>query len=164
MDDIEYLCCKMIGNNAGLSMLGGTDDKTLEANPLFRRITEKIKQYEELRHADYFNDSIRALLRETGKEFTLVSDHNGKWNLKPVSYKRHKVAGSDHPTATWNSFNDFDKQPVKLRIEPLMSMKRFRDPSGIVIADFTKENEFNPEGSAQTIKASVIQSSEKAPD
>jgi hypothetical protein len=45
-----------------------------------------------------------------------------------------------------------------------MSVKRFRDPSGIVVADFTKENEFNLEGSAQTIKASVIQSSEKAPD
>ncbi len=35
-DDIEYLCCKMIGNNAGMSMLGGADEKTLDENPGFQ--------------------------------------------------------------------------------------------------------------------------------
>ncbi|MBK9389823.1 MAG: hypothetical protein IPN68_06390 [Bacteroidetes bacterium] len=82
MDDIEYLCCKMIGNNAGLSMLGGADTKTLEANPLFARITEKIRQYEELRHSGYFSDSIRAKLRETGKEFTLIKGQEWKMEFK----------------------------------------------------------------------------------
>ena len=69
-DDIDYLCCKMIGNRAGVSMLGGVDEKTLQSNPLFRRLIERIRQYEELRHENYFSDSTRALLRQPGKEFT----------------------------------------------------------------------------------------------
>ena len=119
-DDIEYLCCKMIGNNAGLSMLGGVDEKNLEANPLFRRLIAIIKQYEELRHKNYFNDSIRAILRQPGKEFTLFREEDGKWNFKPVAYQKHKVAGLTHPSSKWIVNNEFGKQPVKLRIEPLM--------------------------------------------
>ncbi len=164
IDDIEYLCCKMIGNNAGLSMLGGADTKTLEANPLFARITEKIRQYEELRHANYFSDSIRAILRETGKEFTLINGQDGNWNLKPVSYKKHKVAGMNHPSSKWVTINEFEKQPVKFRIEPLMSVKRFNDQAGVVLAGFAKENEFNPAGSAQNIKSAITVSEEKSPD
>jgi hypothetical protein len=160
MDDIEYLCCKMIGNNAGLSMLGGVDEKTLDANPVFRRITEKIKQYEELRHENYFGDSIRALLRETGKEFTLFSGPDGKWNLKPVAYNKHKVAGTDHPSARWKMVNGFGEQPVKVRIEPLMSVKRYNDPSGVVLADFSKNDEFTISGNSEGIKGSVERSEE----
>ena len=163
IDDIEYLCCKMIGNNAGLSMLGGADEKTLEATPLFRRITETIKKYEELRHADYFNDSIKALLRRTGKEFTLISGSDGKWNLKPVSYKKHKVAGLDHPSSSWTTVNEFEKQAVKLRIEPLMSIKRYNDPAAVVLADPSMEDEFSFSGSAGDIKTSVIRSEERTP-
>ncbi len=44
-EDIEYLCCKLIGNNAGMSMLGGTDKKTLDDNPAFRRLILIIKRY-----------------------------------------------------------------------------------------------------------------------
>ena len=164
IDDIEYLCCKMIGNNAGVSMLGGADEKTLEATPLFRRITETIRKYEELRHANYFNDSIRALLRETGKEFTLVADAGGKWNLKPVSYKKHKVAGLNHPSHKWLTVNEFEKQPVKLRIEPLMSVKKYNDPAAVVLADLTKKDEFSFSGSANDIQASILRSAELTPE
>ena len=161
MDDIEYLCCKMIGNNAGLSMLGGVDEKTLDANPVFRRITEKIKQYEDLKHENYFNDSIRALLREAEKEYTLFKGSDGRWSLKPVSYKKHKIDGTDQPSSKWKTANDFGEQPVKLRIEPLMSIKRYNDPSGVVLADFSEKDEFTMAGSAGSIKASVERSDEK---
>ncbi len=164
MDDIEYLCCRMLGNNAGLSMLGGVDEKTLEANPLFSRITEKIRQYEELRHAGYFSDSIRALLREAGKEFTLISTGEGEWNLKPVSYIKHKVEGTDHPSSTWKTQNTFENQPVKFRIEPLMTVKKLNDQSSITIADFNKSNGFNLSGSAKEITASIEKADERAPD
>jgi len=159
-DDIEYLCCKMIGNNAGVSMLGGADEKTLEANPLFRRLTTIFKQYEELRHANYFNDTIRAILREAGKEFTLAVDENGKWNLRPVTYKKHKVLGLSHPSANWITHNEFEKQPVKLRIEPLMSVSGFNDPSGIVIAGFPGKSEFVYSEKADGVSASIEHSME----
>ena len=137
-DDIEYLCCKMIGNNAGLSMLGGVDKKTLDENPGFKRLIPIIKQYEELRHKNYFSDSMRALLRQPGKEFTLVTGADSIWRFKPVSYQKHKVAGLDHPSSQWKITNEFETQPARLRIEALMSVKPFNDPSNVVLADFSR--------------------------
>jgi hypothetical protein len=163
-DDIEYLCCKMIGNNAGMSMLGGVDEKNLETYPLFRRLTAIIKQYEELRHQNYFNDTIRAMLRVPGKEFTLFRQENGDWNFKPVSYQKHKVAGTNHPSAKWIVKNDFGTQAVKLRIEPLMSVKPFNDRANIILTSFSRNDEFTNEGSARGVSGGIIPSSEKSFD
>jgi hypothetical protein len=160
-DDIEYLCCKMIGNNAGLSMLGGVDKKTLDSNPLFVRLIPIIKQYEELRYKNYFNDTIRALLRQPGKEYTLFQDENGNWNFKPITYQKHKVEGIDHPSSHWIVQNEFESQPVKLRIEILMSVKRYNDPANIKIADFSESGKFINEGCAIGVSGGVINSDEK---
>lgn len=159
-DDVEYLCCKMIGNNAGLSMLGGVDQKHLEENPLFSKLVEIIRQYEELRHRNYFNDTVRSILRQPGREFTLFREDNGDWNFKPVSYHKHKVAGTDHPSSQWTVNNEFPGQPVKLRIEPLMSVRPFSDPSNIVLADFSDPGAFICEGSAEGVKGEIIISDE----
>jgi len=160
-DDVEYLCCKMIGNNAGLSMLGGADEKNLEANPLFRKLTDIIRQYEELRHQNYFNDTIKAILRKPGKEFTLIKEENGKWNFKPVSYNKHKVSGLTHPDAKWTVNNEFDTQPLKLRIEVLMSVKSYNDPSNVVLADFSVPEEFAHSGHAERVTVTLTGSAEK---
>jgi hypothetical protein len=154
-DDIEYLCCKMMGNNAGMSMLGGVDKKNLEAVPLFKRLTEIIKQYEELRQQNYFNDTIRSLLRQPGKEFTLFREENGRWNFKPVAYQKHKVAGPDHPSSEWTVSNEFGTQPVKIRIEPLMSVKPYNDKSNIVLTDFSKPDEFTEESAAEGVTGGI---------
>jgi hypothetical protein len=160
-DDVEYLCCKMIGNNAGLSMLGGVDKTTLEANPLFKRLISIIKQYETLRHQNYFNDTIREMLRKPGKEFTLFQTTNGKWNFKPVAFQRHKIAGTDHPSAKWIVKNEFESQPVRLRIEPLMSVKPFNYEGNILLTDFTKPEEFIYKESAPGVTGEVYKGKEK---
>ena len=154
-DVIEYLGCKMIGNNAGLSQLGGVDKKTLEEIPLFRQATDIIRQYEELRHQNYFSDTIRSLLRQPGKEFTLFQEESGEWNFKPVTYRKHKVAGFDHPSARWTVNNEFHKQPVKVRIEPLMSVMPYDDPSNIVLTDFSKPSDFISEASAEGVSGEI---------
>ena len=163
-DDIEYLCCKMIGNKAGLSMLGGVDKKTLDENPLFKRLIPIIKQYEELRHKNYFNDTIRTLLRQPGKEYTLFQAEDGKWDFKPISYQKHKVAGLDHPSASWTVHNEFGSQPVKLRIFPLMSVKSYDHPDNVVLADFSKPQEFSNEGTAEGVSGAINSSKEKVTD
>jgi hypothetical protein len=160
-DDIEYLGCKMIGNNAGLSMLGGVDKKTLEANPLFVRLIPIIKQYEELRHQNYFNDSICSLLRQSGKEFTLFQQEVGKWNFKPVAYQKHKVTGIDQPSAQWVVNNEFGTQPVKLRIEPLMSVKPFNSSDNITLADFSGTEKFTLEDCADGVSGGITASKEQ---
>lgn len=131
-DDIEYLCCKMIGNNAGLSMLGGADKKTLDETPLFKRSVAIIKQYEELRQRGYFGDSVRTLLRQPGKEFTLVQDENREWHFKPVAWQKHKASGIN--AEPWTVTHEFGTQPVRLRIELLMSVKPYDDPGNMLLA------------------------------
>ena len=84
----------MIGNNAGLSMLGGVDKKTLDENPGFKRLIPIIKQYEELRHRNYFSDSIRTLLRQPGKEFTLVQGAIVSGGLNLLHIRSIKLPGS----------------------------------------------------------------------
>ncbi len=162
IDDIEYLCCKMIGNNAGLSMLGGVDKKTLDENPGFRRLIPIIKQYEELRHKNYFSDSIRSLLRQPGKEFTLTMSSDSIWKFKPVSYQKHKVAGLNHPSSHWQLSNEFEAQQPKMRIEALMSVKPFNDPSGVVLTDFSGSGEFMNEESSDGISGGIRPSSERS--
>jgi hypothetical protein len=160
-DDVEYLCCKMIGNNAGMSMLGGADKKTLNETPLFRRLTDIIRQYEELRHQNYFSDTVRAILRQPGKEYTLFKEENGKSNFKPVSYNKHKVAGLNHPSSQWTVNNEFEVQPVKLRIEPLMSVKPYNDPSNIILTAFSMPGEFSNKENAEGISGAIKPSNEK---
>ena len=161
-DDIEYLCCKMIGNNAGLSMLGGVDKKTLDENPGFQRLIPIIRQYEELRHKNYFSDTVRTMLRQPGKEFTLFQDSDAKWNFKPVVYHKHKVAGLDHSSSRWQVKNGFDPQPVRLRIETLMSVRPFNDPANVILADFSVPGEFTTEGSAASVSGGIKTSTDKS--
>ncbi len=160
-DDIEYLGCKMIGNNAGFSQLGGVNEKTFQEFPLFKRAAEILKQYEELRHANYFNVSVRTLLRETGKEYTLFKDEAGEWNFKPAIYEKHQVLGLEHPSANWEVNNPFETQPVKLRIEPLLAIKPYNDPSGVLLADFSQSGNFRDESVADGVSGIIKPSSEK---
>ncbi len=162
-DDIEYMCCKMIGNDAGLALLGGVDKKEVEINPSFKRLNAIIKKYEVLRHKNYFSDSIRALLRQPGKDFTLFEE-SGAWNFKPIAFQKHKVAGINHPSSSWTVNNEFDNQPVRLRIEPLMSVKPSNDPKGIILTGFSNTNEFAQTGNAPGVSGRFTPATEKTPD
>ncbi|WP_372934303.1 carbohydrate binding domain-containing protein [Mariniphaga sediminis] len=164
VDDIEYLCCKMIGNNAGLSMLGGADKKTLDEYPAFKRLNSIIKQYEELRHKGYFNDSIRSLLRQPGKEYTLFQKKDRTWNFKPARYHKHKVEGLDHPSANWTVHNEFETQPVSIRIEPLMAVKSYDYPDNIVLSDFSNPGEFFTPEAADGVSVQIDQSKTATPN
>lgn len=160
-DDIEYLCCKMIGNNAGMSMLGGADKKTLEANPLYARLIPIIRQYEELRHIRYFSDSVRSLLRQPGKEFSLFREENGRWNFKPVEFHKQKLTGINHSPASWTVENTYASQPLRLRIEPLMSVKPFGDPGNIILTDFTEKEAFPKKWVAGGVSGGIKYGDEK---
>ena len=160
-DDIEYLGSKMIGNNAGFSQLGGVDKKTLEEIPLFKQATEIIKQYDKLRHENYFGEKVKELLRQPGKEYKLFQQGNDEWNFKPIVYDKHKVKGLDHSTASWTVNNKFEAQPIKLRIEPLMSVKSYDDPSGIILTDFSKPTDFINKSNAEGITGQISAAEEK---
>lgn len=156
-DDIEYLCCKMIGNNAGLCVQGSVDKKTVKDVPLLGQLNSIIKQYEELRHQNYFSDSVRMKLREPGKDFTLFREESGDWNFKPVVYNKHKVSGLNDDSDKWTVNNEFHKQPLKLRIQPLMSVLSYDDPSNILLTEYTS-SELRNDGSAKGVTGEIISS------
>ncbi|MDP1795787.1 MAG: hypothetical protein Q8K53_00585 [Daejeonella sp.] len=160
-DDIEYLGSKMIGNNAGLAMLGGFDEKALNENPAFRRLNAIIRQYEELRHKNYFGENIKQQLRIPGKDFSLFRTADGDWKFKPMSYQKNKVSGIDHPSASWKVKNEFAAQPLQLRIEPLMSVRSYHDPENVLLSDFTGAAEFKQNSTAKGISGGLKLSSEK---
>lgn len=159
-DDVEYLAVKMLANNAGYSQLGGVDKQTLEDNPLFKRAADIIRQYEMLRHQHYFNEDALSKLRQPGKEFTLIRDEQGAWTFKPRTYNKHKVLGLAQESGKWTAHNDFEAQPVKLRIEPLMSVKPYNDPSAMVLTDFSNSQEFVVDNTAEGVSAKVISANE----
>ncbi|WP_423129391.1 hypothetical protein [Gaoshiqia sp. Z1-71] len=163
-DDVEYIACKMIGNNAGLSMLRGFDEKTENEYPRYKRLNEIIRQYESLRHQNYFNDSVRVLLRQPGKEFTLIQEPGGKWNFKPVRFQKHRVAGTDHPSAHWQVMNEYGPQPVKLRIEPLMSVNSYADTTNIGVIGFDRLPNFDRPEAAKGVTGELVVSEEKTPE
>ena len=162
-DDIEYLGCKMLGFNTGLSMAGGFDKEDIDKKPAFKRLNGIIKQYEELRNKHYFSDSIKTLLRQPAKEFTLFEE-NGLWKFKPVSYQKHKVIEIDPDSKIWSVNNEFQSQPVKLRIESLLSTELYDSPRNLVLADFSNVSHFINKTSANGVSGEILRSVETSPD
>jgi hypothetical protein len=101
------------------------------------------------------------MLRKPGKEFTLFQTGNGKWILKPVAFQRHKIAGTDHPSAKWIVNNEFECQPVRLRIESLMSVKPYNDKGNVLLTDFTIPGEFIYKESAPGVTGEIERGKEK---
>lgn len=153
-DDVEYLGCKMIGNNAGLSMSSGYQKKDIEENPSFKRLNAIIKQYETLRQQHYFSEEVKRLLREPGREYTLFRQSNGRWNFKPVTYQKHLFNG-DEDSRQWKMQNQFAAQPLKLRIQAQMSVMPYNDPAAITVAQFSDPNEFGDKRTAKGVTGGV---------
>ncbi len=70
-DVIEYLGAKLIGWDAGISLTGAIDRTSLTTVPLYRRTVDILRTSEELRHAGYFSESVKARLREPGRTIPL---------------------------------------------------------------------------------------------
>lgn len=154
-DDVEYLGCKMIGNNAGLSMASGYQKKDVEENPAFKRLNAIIKQYESLRHQQYFSEEICRLLRQPGKEYTLFQQKNGRWNFKPAAYYKNLFSG-DEDSRQWKVLNEHERQPLKLRIQPQLSVMPYNDAAAVTIADFSAPNEFGDKRVAKGVTGDMI--------
>ena len=149
-DDMEYLCGKAIGNNVGFSLMG-VDPAKFAKNPALQRLGAITRQYEELRHAKYFPESVKARLRVPGDEFTLGQSPDGKWQFRPAHYTKHKVESRDDWTATWTVTNTFASQPPRVRLEVLMSAEPYDATNAITVAEFKDASEFPDRTSANGV-------------
>jgi len=159
-DVIEYLGAKLIGWDAGISLTGAINQESLRTVPLYRRAVDILRTCEELRHAGTFNETIKAKLREPGKEFSLFRDGKGAWRFRPANYDSHTAVGSESWSLSWETTNPFRKQPIKLRIEALMSAGSYDDPKNIVLADLSDPKAF---GGKPRVAKGVALRLDKAP-
>ncbi|MGB9596640.1 MAG: hypothetical protein ACPL7B_10210, partial [Candidatus Poribacteria bacterium] len=153
-DDIEYLCCKCIGNDVGFSIMG-IDPSSISAVPAYERLANIMRQYEELRRSNYFSNEVKAKLKVPGDEFTLVMDSDGSWKFQSAQYAKHKVGGINGWSNVWDFNNKFDRQPLKLRIEALMSAGSYNSSDNIIITDFADPSSFSEQLNAQGISSSL---------
>ena len=156
-DDIEYLMCKCLGMDVGLSMMG-IDPSSVRSTPALPRLADIIKRYEDLRHSGEVSEAVKERLRTPGEEFTLVGSLDKGWKFVPAQYEKHKVTGVDSPTAKWTVKNRFAGQPLRLRIEALLSAGPYDAENNIVLADFTAEGGFPKYSAAPGVTASLAPS------
>ena len=158
-DDIEYLCLKGLANDTGLALMGITPE-AFDANPYMQRLAGIMQRYENLRRSNTVPESIKARLREPGKEFSLGQDAAGMPVFRPIRYDKHRVEGMDGWSNVWTARNDFAAQPVRLRIEALLSAGPYGAPDNVVLADFGGESEFSKRHGRPNVTASVARVSD----
>ena len=130
-EDIEYLCAKAIGTGSGLSCT------TFDAgSPGHQRLAAITRQYEALRHADYFPEDVKAKLAVLGDDYTLEEAGEGEWRLRPAEYARHKVTGQADGSESWQVANAFGEQMPGLRIEGLNSAGAYDAEANPTVTDF----------------------------
>lgn len=134
-DDIEYLLCKAIGNDMGVSLMGISPD-TIGVIPLYDRLLPLFRSYEDLRHSGRVSPAAKARLRVPGDEFTLVTDSAGSLQFVPFDYHRYTVESLEPWHAQWTVANRFAPQPARLRIEGLPAAAPYDAPEGVVMEDF----------------------------
>jgi hypothetical protein len=160
-DDLEYIMCKAIAGDHSLSWLMGFEPETFEKSHNARRLGALVKQYEELRLANYFPPAVREKLGTPDSDFTLEKTAASRWQFRPVRYDTHKVMAVDGDSNRWQVENQFRKQPLKVRIEALLSLAPYEN-DGEVLAAFAATNEFSlvqmaagVTGSLQSVSAPV---------
>jgi len=159
-DDIEYLCCKALGNDVGFS-LQGVNPKNYAANPTLQRLGGTIRNYETLRHAKAFPESVKARLRVPGDEFTLKQEPGGEWRLRPARYAKHTVEPRGSADVTWVVTNSFGRQPLRLRLETLMSAEAYEATNAVTIAGFAEPVDFAATTQAKGVTATLVPTAEK---
>ncbi len=163
-DVIEYLGARLIGWDAGISLTGAIDRERLVSVPLFRRAVDILRTCEELRRANTFDERIKAQLREPGKEFSLFREDSGSWRFRPAYYDSHTASLSEPWSLSWTVRNPFHEQPVKFRLEALMSAKPYDDANNIVLAEFSNPSQFSGSPRAADGVAASLDAASQGPE
>jgi hypothetical protein len=159
-DDIEYLCGKALAADIGFSLMG-VDPASFAKNPALQRLGAITRQYEALRHANYFPAAVKSRLRVPGDEFTLSQAADGKWQFRPAQYLKRKCVGQDGELETWRVTNQFASQPLQARIEALMSAESYGASNGVTVAAFDAAQEFPDRAAAPGVQASLEPSTDR---
>ncbi len=137
-DDIEYLCAKSLATDSTLALMG-VDPDSYAHKPGAKRLGDIFKRYERLRHSHAVPETIKTRLREPGCDFTLVESGDGHWAFRPVNYAKHKIADLDGGDRRWTVVNQYVSQPLRLRIEALLSAQPYDSINSVLTGFDTRE-------------------------
>jgi len=158
-DDIEYLCAKALGTDAGLSLMG-VDPKALAERPALARLAEVIRRWEELRRSGTVSPAVRDWLRAPGREFTLAGDPP---RILPARYARRTVELAGGEPATWTVENLFAAQRPRIRIEALAAGAP-DDPAAVTVIGADVLDRFTERDAAPGMRATLDRAAERTPD
>ena len=158
-EDIEYWCVKALGTDSGLSITSYDPGQ-----PGHQRLAAIVKQCEALRHAGYFDAGIKEQLRVPGADFTLQQAAEGRWQLRPARYPKHKALAADERTLTWKVDNPFAEQPAGIRIEALHGTARYDSEEAIILAGFERADELPVRRAAAGVEVRLDPAPSGGPD
>ena len=154
-DEVEYLCAKALGHDMSMSF----QTLTPASSPWNARQGEYLRmigRYEKLRLSGYFDDSVKARLREPRREFRLTQAQDGEWQFIPTDYLTRRVVLSDVAQRRWTLTNRFAAQPAELRIQALYAAAPYDDPNGVALAGFAQEGEFSDVSAAAGVTGRFV--------
>ena len=159
-EDMEYFCGKCLGWDYS-SSLEGVQAGRMPPNARQNEYLTMLGRYERLRLARYFSADVQKALRTPTEQFRLAQAGDGTWQLRPTDYDAHKVTALGDGTSSWSVKSRFPAQPAKLRIEALYSCKPYDGPDSVLLADFTKPDEFGVKASANAATPVLVASTEQ---
>jgi len=162
-DVMTQVGARLIGWNAGLSLTGAVDRDRLREVPLFRRDVEILRTCEEMRQAGTVSENVRAQLREPGAEFALRTEADGKPRFRRARAVAQIVSPAEPWTATWAVTNPFPAQPLRFRLEALMSAGAEAETNATVLADAAlRDTNMWTRTAADGVEASAIAAAAEA--
>ncbi len=159
-DEMEYFCAKTLAFDAP-SSTQGIGSLRSPANARMQEYLTMAGWYERLRLANYFSESVKEQLRQPGKDFHLVQADDGQWQLLPTDYLAHKVTGLDNGANAWSVHNQFQEQPLKLRLEALYSVNPYDSPDAPLVADATNPEQFTLRRTASGVTQTLSRSTDQ---
>lgn len=157
-DDIEYLCCKALGTDSGLSVVVYNP-----AAPGDQRLAAIMRRYETLRHSGRVPEHVKALLRTPGEEYTLEEAPGGASRIVPVTNDRHTVGAIDGISNVWHVENRYAPQVPSLRVQALSAAAPYDSPDSLVLEDFGDPDTLTARGAAAGVTMELVRSDEPAP-
>jgi hypothetical protein len=151
--EMEYAWSKALAYGAAMSL--ETSKEVLDANGRTREIFALIKNWEELKLANYFSPRIRELLKVPGKEFKLDRARSGAWRALPLAYSpEHYAVNAEE----WDVDNPHAEQPLRASIEAMPSLRRFGDSANTRLLDPDKPLTLYASGNVGQPRATVQRS------
>ena len=97
---------------------------------MFKRLAGIMQRYENLRHANAFDESVKAELRKPGAEFTLREEPSGEWRFYRAHYDKKKFEAPPAAVHTVRTENPFQTSAAEVPSRSIDLIRSLRFNAG----------------------------------